>query len=56
LKVLDVGTGRQRIIHPEPEYEFLSVTFNAGGRLLLIGTSDKSMRLWEVLLPSEEGK
>ena len=48
LKLLDVGTGRQRVIHPEPEYEFLSVTFNAEGRLLLIGTSDKSMRLWEV--------
>ena len=47
---------RQRVIHPEPEYAFLPVTFTAEGRLLVIGTFEKSMGPWEVSLPPEEGK
>ena len=56
LKVLVVGAGRQRIIHPEPQFSFISVMFTPEGKLLVVGSSEKSLKLWEVALPPEEAK
>jgi WD40 repeat protein len=56
LRLLDVGTGRQRVIQPEPQYSFLSVMFTPEGKLLVVGSSEKSMKLWEVAVPPGEAK
>jgi WD40 repeat protein len=56
LKVVDVAMGQQRHIYPEPTYSFLSLTFAAGGKLLVTGTSDKALRVWEVSPGERERK
>jgi WD40 repeat protein len=51
LKMLDVGTGRQHAIHPEAEYSFISVMISPEGKLLVVGSSEKSLKLWELVRP-----
>ena len=56
LKVIDVATGRQQVLHAEPGYSFLSLAFTTSGKLLVTGRSADAVRLWEVSLPEEAGK
>jgi WD40 repeat protein len=51
LKLVDVTTGRQRILRAPPGCSFLSLRFTAEGKLLVIGASGTIVRLWEVSLP-----
>jgi WD40 repeat protein len=51
LKLVDVDTGRQHVIHPPPATTFVSVGFTPDGKLLVTGTADNALRLWEVSLP-----
>jgi WD40 repeat protein len=56
LKLVDVDTGRQRVLRALPRCSFLSLRFTREGRLLVIGTSADTLRLWEVSLPKRDGK
>jgi WD40 repeat protein len=51
LKLVDVATGRQRVVPAVPDCTFRSLGFTAGGQLLVIGTSGEALKLWEVSLP-----
>jgi WD40 repeat protein len=56
LKVVDVETGRQRVLAVPPRCSFLSPHFTTDGKLLVTGASEKTLRLWEVSLPKREAK
>ncbi len=57
LKLLEVATGRQRIIRNPPAHAFTSLAFTTDGRLFVTGTpDDKIVKLWEVSLLNKEGK
>jgi WD40 repeat protein len=56
LKVVDVDTGRQRLLSPPPACSFLSPHFTTAGKLLVAGTSGDDLRLWEVSLPKRDLK
>jgi WD40 repeat protein len=57
LKLLDVATGRQRLILPPADHSFTSHAFARDGRLFVFGTPDfKKIKLWEVSLPKNDGK
>ncbi len=56
LKLLDVATGRRRVLTTEAAWALLSVRFTSDGRLLVTGTSEGMVRLWEVDLRPGEGK
>ena len=56
MKLVDVDTGRQRILRALPRCSFLSLRFTAEGKLLVIGTSGDALRLWEVSLPKPDAK
>jgi WD40 repeat protein len=51
LKLVDVATGRQYIIRPVPACPFRSLAFTAAGKLLVTGTADEALTLWEVSMP-----
>jgi WD40 repeat protein len=52
LKLADAATGRQQTIPSVPGHSFTSLAFTTDGRLFVIGTTDdKTVKLWEVLLP-----
>jgi hypothetical protein len=56
-KLLDVATGRQAVIPNVYGHGFISIAFTNDNRLFVTGTpDDKSLRLWEVSLPSGGGK
>lgn len=49
LKLMDVATGTQRVVHPPPRHAFTHTAFTADGRLFVIGTPDhKAIKIWEV--------
>src|SRR5262249_38493270 len=56
LKLVDVDTGRQRVLRVPPACSFLSAHFTTEGKLLVTGTSVDALRLWEVSLPMRDGK
>jgi WD40 repeat protein len=59
LKLLDVATGRQRVIRHPPGHSFTSVAFTADGRLLVTGTLDDraiKVKVWEVSRPKGAGR
>jgi WD40 repeat protein len=56
LKLVDVDTGRQRVLPVPPGYSFLSLRFTSEGKLLVTGTSADTLRLWEVSLPRRDVK
>lgn|GEM_PF-6774909 len=51
LKLVDVDTGRQRVVAAPPTCSFLSTHFTSQGKLLVTGTSVDTLWLWEVALP-----
>jgi WD40 repeat protein len=51
LKVVDVATGRQRVIPPVPGCSFVWLGFTAAGKLMVTGVSAEVLTLWEVSLP-----
>jgi len=55
LKLVDLDTGRQRVLRVPPACSFLSPHFTAEGKLLVTGTSGDTLRLWEVSLPKQGG-
>ena len=56
LKLVDMDTGRQRILRAPPGYSFLSLRFTTEGKLLVAGASVETLRLWEVSLPKKDVK
>ncbi len=56
LKLVDVATGRQRVVRVPPTCSFLSLHFTPEGKLLVAGTSDSALRVWEVALAKKDGK
>jgi WD40 repeat protein len=56
LKLVDVDTGRQRVLQAPSGYKFLSLRFTTEGRLLVTGASVDTLGLWEVSLPKREVK
>ncbi len=56
LKLVDVATGRQRVLSVPPGYSFLAPRFTTEGKLLVTGASADGLRLWEVSLPKKDGK
>jgi WD40 repeat protein len=55
LKILDVATGRQRLIRAARAHSFLSVAFTADGRLFVVGTpDDRTIMLSEVSLSEQQ--
>jgi WD40 repeat protein len=56
LKLVDVDTGRRRVLRVPPGCSFLSLRFTAEGKLLVSGTSADSLRVWEVTLPKRDVK
>jgi WD40 repeat protein len=51
LKLVDVDTGRQRVLRAPPGSTFRSLGFTTEGKLLVTDTSADTLRLWEVSLP-----
>jgi WD40 repeat protein len=49
VKLMDVATGRQRVISVPPLSFFLSLQFTTTGKLYASGISNKFLKLWEVL-------
>jgi WD40 repeat protein len=56
VKLVDVDTGRQRVLRAPPGCSFLSVRFTPEGKLLVTGASVDTLRLWEVSLPKRDVK
>jgi WD40 repeat protein len=56
LKLVDVDTGRQRVIPVPPGCSFLSLHVTPENKLLITGTSDNAVRLWEVSLSKGDMK
>jgi WD40 repeat protein len=56
LKLVDLDTGRQRVLRVPPACSFLSTHFTTEGKLLVTGTSVDALQLWEVSLPKRDGK
>jgi WD40 repeat protein len=56
LKLVDVDTGRQRVLPVPSGCSFLSLHFTPEGKLLVTGTSVDALRLWEVALPKRGEK
>lgn len=56
LKLVDVATGRQRLLQVPPGCSFLSLRFITEGKLQVTGVSVDALRLWEVLLPQSNVK
>jgi WD40 repeat protein len=55
LKVLDASTGRVRLTHQWPKRTSLFLAFTADGKLFVMGGSgENTVRLWEVVSPTEE--
>jgi WD40 repeat protein len=52
LKLLDLTTGRERVIGHDPAYPFVpSLCFAPGGKLLVVGAAKKAAKVWEVAAP-----
>jgi WD40 repeat protein len=56
LKLVDLHTGQQRVLRAPPACTLLSMHFTTEGKLLVAGTSDNAVRLWEVSLPKKDVK
>jgi WD40 repeat protein len=56
LKLVDVDTGRQRVLRAPAGCSFLSPRFTTEGNLLVAGASVETLRLWEVSLPKKDVK
>jgi WD40 repeat protein len=58
LKLLDVATGKHRVIRPPSDHLFASLAFARDGRLFVMGAPDykEAIKLWEVTLPKREGR
>lgn len=56
LKLVDLDSGRQRILRVPPGWSFRSLRFTTAGKLLVVGTSTDAVRLWEVTLPKKDVK
>ena len=54
LKLVDLATGRQDLIHSEPGWSFISVGFTTAGRLWVAGASPQAVKLWDAS-PSAAG-
>jgi WD40 repeat protein len=49
LKLLNVATGKQRLVRPPSGHSLTSIAFARDGRLFLFGTPDgKTIKIWEV--------
>jgi WD40 repeat protein len=49
VKLVEVATGRQRILRSVPGHAFTSLSFTLDGRLFVTGTpDDRTQKLWEV--------
>jgi WD40 repeat protein len=51
LKVVDIASGRRRVMPPVPLFRYVSLLFTRGGKLLVIGTTEEALKLWEAPLP-----
>jgi hypothetical protein len=60
LKLLDVPTSRVRFTHTFPARSSLSLTFAAGGKLLVMGrmggSDGRTVKLWEATPPNPRGR
>lgn len=56
LKLVDINTGGQRVVQVPPGYTFLSLRFTTDGKLLVTGTSEDTLLLWEVSLSKRDVK
>jgi WD40 repeat protein len=56
LKLIDVDTGRQQILHAPSKYSFLSLRYTSAGELMVTGASGDTLRVWEVTLPKRDAK
>jgi WD40 repeat protein len=56
LKLVDVDTGRQRVLRAPTGCSFLSLRFTTEGKLLVTGAAADTLRLWEVSLPRRDVK
>jgi WD40 repeat protein len=54
VKLVDVDTGRERVLRVPPQCSFLSLHFTPEGKLMVTGTSVDALRLWEVSLPKRD--
>jgi WD40 repeat protein len=56
LKLVDIDTGRQRVLRALPGWSFRSLRFTTEDKLLVLGASVDTVRLWEVSLPKRDTK